>query len=410
MSMFSSRPALRWLVPAAAVVVVIGGGAAIGTLAASAEPSLPPRSAAQLLVDVQTAKLNGLSGTVVESVDLGLPKLPDIGGVAGASGLGLASLLSGSHTVRVWHSGPDKTRIALLNTLGETDVIRNGRDMWMWDSKNGKATHTRLPEGAEGKRIPSTEELPLTPQEAADRALAAIDPSTEVTVGTNGWVAGRTAYELVLSPRDKASLVGQIRIAIDSKEHLPLRLQVFPKGSDATAIKIEFTQISFERPSDEKFRFVPPKGTTVEEPKAPEAVPDLPPDSKLRELPRKPGQKPEHKPGHKPAGPAEKKSTAVIGKGWTTVFVARVSDGSPEADIRKDSGKTENGKNLGQGAAQALEFLQQLTPVSGSWGSGKLMAGKLFSVLITNDGRLLVGAVAPERLYQVAADPAAALK
>ena len=67
MSVFRSRPALRWLVPSAAAVVVIGGGAAAGTIAASADPTLPERSAAQLLVDVQNAKVDGLSGTVVQT-------------------------------------------------------------------------------------------------------------------------------------------------------------------------------------------------------------------------------------------------------------------------------------------------------------------------------------------------------
>src|SRR4051812_5906904 len=95
MSVFSSRPALRWLVPAAATVAVIGGGAAIGTFAASAEPSLPPRSAAQLLVDVQTARLEGMSGTVVQRADLGLPTLPKLPPIGGQGGLSLASLISG---------------------------------------------------------------------------------------------------------------------------------------------------------------------------------------------------------------------------------------------------------------------------------------------------------------------------
>jgi len=39
-----------------------------------------------------------------------------------------------------------------------------------------------------------------------------------------------------------------------------------------------------------------------------------------------------------------------------------------------------------------------------------LFTGKLFSVLLTDDGRVLAGLVAPDKLYQVAADPAAALK
>jgi len=58
-SVFRSRPALRWLVPSAAAVIVIGGGAAAGTIVASADPSLPDRSAAQLLVDIQNAKVDG---------------------------------------------------------------------------------------------------------------------------------------------------------------------------------------------------------------------------------------------------------------------------------------------------------------------------------------------------------------
>ena len=48
-----------------------------------------------------------------------------------------------------------------------------------------------------------------------------------------------------------------------------------------------------------------------------------------------------------------------------------------------------------------------LPTVSGAWGSGHLLTGTLFSVLLTDDGRLLVGAVGPERLYPAAADPAA---
>jgi hypothetical protein len=83
MSVFTSRPALRWLVPAAAAVVVVGGGAAAGTIAASADPTLPDITAAQLLTDVQNAKVDGMSGTVVQTADLGLPALPGLTGQGG---------------------------------------------------------------------------------------------------------------------------------------------------------------------------------------------------------------------------------------------------------------------------------------------------------------------------------------
>ena len=41
--------------------------------------------------------------------------------------------------------------------------------------------------------------------------------------------------------------------------------------------------------------------------------------------------------------------------------------------------------------------------MSGEWGSGRLLQSALFSVLITDDGRIIAGAVAPEKLYEAAA-------
>ena len=109
--------------PLVAAVLLATAGAAISTLSASAHDSLAPRSAAQLLVDVQKAKVEGLSGTVVQTADLGLPALPN---VAGGSSSDFTALVSGSHTLRLWYAGPTKARLALLGDLGESDLIRNG--------------------------------------------------------------------------------------------------------------------------------------------------------------------------------------------------------------------------------------------------------------------------------------------
>jgi hypothetical protein len=43
--------------------------------------------------------------------------------------------------------------------------------------------------------------------------------------------------------------------------------------------------------------------------------------------------------------------------------------------------------------------VKQLPAVSGSWGSGHLLHGTLFSVLVTDDGHVVAGAVPPDRLY-----------
>ena len=81
----------------------------------------------------------------------------------------------------------------------------------------------------------------------------------------------------------------------------------------------------------------------------------------------------------------------MVGSGWASVFVVRVpSDG--------------DAASMAPGLAKMLAGLPK---VNGAWGSGHLLSGSLFSVLLTDDGRLLAGAVSPERLYQAAADPKA---
>ncbi|MCM0673971.1 hypothetical protein NCC78_04525 [Micromonospora phytophila] len=364
MSILKSRPVLRWLVPVTAAVTVIGGGAAIGTFAAQAEPSLPPRTAAQLLVDLQTSRLEGLSGTVVQRADLGLPPLAGL--VAGGD---LTSLLAGTHTLRVWHSGPDRQRVALLGTLGEQDVIRNGRDVWTWSSRTNTATHRTLPAGDDRD---APQELPATPQAAADMALAAIDPSTEVSVGRSATVAGRDAYELVLAPRDTTSLVHQVRIAIDARQHVPLRFEVFADGSDQPAFEMAFTQVDYARPDADQFAFNPPPGVKVTEEKV---------DTDRAATERA-----------KPAD-GERPDVRTVGTGWATVVVARTggAGAGPDRGVAAEEGAPDVGALLGG-----------LPAVKGDWGSGRLLTGKLFSVLVTDDGRVLAGAVTPERLYEVA--------
>ena len=54
-------------------------------------------------------------------------------------------------------------------------------------------------------------------------------------------------------------------------------------------------------------------------------------------------------------------------------------------------------------------MLHSARRVSGPWGSGHLLRTSLLSVLITSQGRILIGAVTPEVLYQAATRPGHAL-
>src|SRR5256714_8573351 len=125
MPVMAPRPVPGGAVPAGAIVAVLGTGIATTALRASADTRLPARSAAQLLVDLQTARLDGASGTVVERADLGLPPLA---GLLGGNSTQITSLIAGSHTLKVSYSGPDKMRGALVAPLVQQDIVRHRKD------------------------------------------------------------------------------------------------------------------------------------------------------------------------------------------------------------------------------------------------------------------------------------------
>jgi Outer membrane lipoprotein-sorting protein len=390
MSIFETNPTLRWTVPAVTAVALVGGGAAIGGLRAIADDGLPARTAAQLLVDVRQARLDGLSGTVVQQSDLGLPDLPVAGASGGTGSSSLTSLISGTHTMRVWFAGPDRARMALLGTLGESDVIRNGQDVWVWASQEKTAKHYVLPtRDAAGKsaRMPGTSgmptptDLPTSPQAAAERALAAITPSTQVTTRGTATVAGRSAYELVLKPKEATSLIAQVRVAIDGTEHVPLRVQVFAKKVADPVFEVAFSSVDFVRPDAAQFTFKPPPGTTVTDAKAP--------------TPGVSGGDSKSSTGAPQPGSAD--MPKVVGTGWTSVLVARIP--APDASASPNTGTGTPGAAADNSIASLMKFVGLLPKKTGSWGSGHLMAGTAFSVLLTDDGRLVAGAVTPEGLY-----------
>jgi hypothetical protein len=375
----------RWAVPGGVVAVVAGAVAASAITVAQAAPGLPSRTPAQLLAAVgdQTGPPAPLTGTVVETASLGIPRLP-----GGDSPNSITSLLSGSHTVKVWYADPRHFRLAVPVQLGETDFIRNGNTGWMWQSSQNSVTKYALPAGGHARAKASGEwhAKPLTPQEAAQRVLAAVGPSTKVTTQSNVMVAGQAAYQLVISPKDTRSLVGKITIALDGAHpSVPLRVQVFARGATSPAFQVGYTSISFVRPAAANFAFSPPRGAHVH------AV--TPPAKKER-----------HQVGQASA-------PQIIGKDWLTVAVLPASDlsglaGGNAAGLAGQAARSaagQGGGGSGEDAAIMGALLKSAAPVHGAWGSGRLLKTSLVSVLITSDGHVLVGAVTPQVLYSAAA-------
>ncbi len=378
----------RWAVPAG-VIAVVAAVTAGSMVTAAASPALPPRSAADLLTALaQAGPPPPLAGSVTETADLGIPALP-----GEQNPTSVLSLLSGSHTIALWYGGPGQARLALPFPLGETDVIRNGTTAWIWQSSSDSVQRIVLPArpaGQPGPDVsPSPAATPLTPQQAVQRVLAAVGPTTSVRTGPTTTVAGEDAYQLVIAPKDSRSLVGSVVIAVDAAHPgVPLRLQVFPRGAASPAFSTEYTQISFGPQPASRFDFTPPSGASVHTvtPRADGAT--FPPPA-----PTAAGQH-------------------VIGSGWLSVAVLPASAlsgltgaGSAAGALGQAARSASGGPGGGAGpdaAGVLAALLKSATPVSGSWGSGKLLRTSLVSVLITSS-QVLAGAVDPSVLYRAAA-------
>ncbi|NHN57144.1 hypothetical protein G9U51_15340 [Calidifontibacter sp. DB0510] len=349
-SLVRRHPAVRWAAPAL-VVGLIGAGQLVSR-SADAAPSLPAKTPQQLLASALSAKVPGLSGTVTTSADLGLPQLPE-GTGSGVAGIPL-SLLSGSHTMKVWYAGGTGARVALLGRQSETDLIANRTDAWVWNSSDRTVLHAKLPSG--GKHANAPVEAPkYSPQQIADWALKQAGPTTAVSSSANTVVAGRSAYDLTLTPKQSGTKVGSIHVAIDAKTSIPLQVKVFAKGAANPALSVGFSQVSFTVPDKKVFEFTPPAGASVKS-VAPQR----------------------HSTDKTSAAKGRLAMPSISGTGWETVLTT----------------------TLPSKASQSVQdALTMLPAVSGSWGKGRLLDTALVSAVVTDDGRVAAGMVPPSALY-----------
>ncbi|NMR31642.1 LolA family protein [Crystallibacter degradans] len=359
----------RWL-PAAVVPAVIAGGAVLGAVQAGAATDLPDKTPQEVLEMVADSSVRSLSGTVEQTSELGLPQLPTDGPSAesdASSGVpsGVASaleLLGGSHTARVYLDGHSQARVQVMDRLAERDVIRNGRDVWFYSSKQNAATHLILPEYSESEGHHS--DKAWTPESLSEHFLSSVEPSTEVTVGSDSEVAGRAAYELVLTPDSSETLVGSVSIAVDSETGLPLSVDVQARGQDAPAFEVGFTELSLEAPSDDLFNFTPPPGATVTE--------------RVVEDHHAKHAQGDHGDRHQGDGKHDKDYTK-YGSGWETVI------GLPADEVPAEL----------MDSPLIAETAQEVD-------GGRLLSSALVNVLVTDDGRAFAGSVPLERLQAAA--------
>lgn len=242
---------------------------------------------------------------------------------------------NGTSTAQVWSGGDGKGRVQIPSPTGERTLVSDGTTFWAWNSDDRSVT--------KGTRQPDQTRAPVAdPTKAATDAISALQPTSTINVDGTDEVAGRPAYDLVLAPKPtERTLLREVRIAVDAQARIPLRLTVLAQGSTSPALQVGFTDLTFGPQDPARFTFTPPAG------------------AKVTDTPSRNAQ--------------QRDKPTVVGDGWDRVAIEKVP-----ADRSKDLA------GLG-------------TPVSGSWGSGRLIKTAVATAIVTDDGRVAVGAV-PEQV------------
>jgi len=375
----------RYVVPAA-VMAAIGGGALVPTISsASAPPVLPAASAQQLVAEILQAKVPPLSGTLTWTANLGLSDLSTIeaelgqngngggpggpGGPGGNSGFSPLSLLSGTYQMNVWLGGPTTEHLALSESSDqEVDLIRDGNQVWLWDSSNQSVAHIIGP-ATPAATTPSPEPAtpPLTPQQMAARLLDHLSPTTSVTTGTSLYVAGQPAYQLLVAPgAAPGSTVNHVEIdvgATGALQGVPLQVAIYANGQAAAALQLGFTGgLNLGQPPASELTFTPPPGAKV-----------------TTRVVTKPAANQAGLRSHSRLGLTQ------VGRGWDTVL----------------TGTSQALTGAGTTSSADLDAVTTVVEVGGQ--QARLFNTVLFNALILPDGRFYAGFVTPTVLEAAAA-------
>lgn len=415
----------RWL-PALLAPAVIAAGAIAVPLQANAVdlPDLTPQQV-MLLMD---GEITGFSGTIVKTSELGLPplemssmmdekmiaemeeKMPDgfeefIPSIIEQNAITQAvELIAGTHKIRVYASEAGM-RVQILDPMSQRDFIVNQEEFWIYDARNATAMtgtfdmelseedqaeleskKAEFEAQAQAELDEYLAEIQLdisNPEAVADYLMAQIGETTEVSVGKDHRIAGRTAYQLIAQPNAENSLVESVVISVDSETGMALDVKVYSVEQEAPAFHVGFESINFDTPDASLFSFTPPAGTTVETMEVPAEL-----ETELEAL------KSEYENNEFTnednaamraefdARYADQPKPEMIGEGWDAVIYLPAMPQEVPMEMMENE-----------------LFADLLTQVDG----GKVFTTPLLNVLIADSGEVYAGAVTIEYLQEVAA-------
>lgn len=245
-----TAPTRRLLATLAGIVIVIGGGAAIAVAASGRGPVPKPARLAVAIRSALAAKpVSGISADISFT-----DHLIDTSEIQGSDPL----LTGGSG--HIWISNDGRMRLELYGDNGDPEIVVSHGSWWVYDPTlrtvyAGKlaAAHKQSKGGA----LPSLAQI--------QTQLNQLATHLNLSGAIPGDVGGQAAYTIKISPKQHGGLIGQLQLAWDALEGVPLRFAVYARGDSTPVLELAATGVSYGRIAADVFKLAPPRGThTVE--------------------------------------------------------------------------------------------------------------------------------------------------
>ena len=254
MKFLRTLPTRSLLLLAVAAALLAVGGTTIA-IAASGGPGRVPAGK-----PLPSAIHQGLAASepagITARIQLTNRLLPN-GALLGQAGA-TSALISGA-SGRLWARPDGRGRLELQSNAGDVQVVWKRGQATVYDASSNTVYRIALPAGQH------TGKASGAPPSVAGIGAALADLTKHVNVSSAqpSSVAGRPAYTVQLSPKEKGGLVGSVRLAWDSARGVPLRAAIYARGATAPVLELKTTSISYGSVPLSTVDIAPPAGARV---------------------------------------------------------------------------------------------------------------------------------------------------
>jgi hypothetical protein len=260
-------PTRRLILLVAAVIVVAVAGAAVAVSASARKGDTPPPAS---VADAIHTALNAPEPQGITADVKFTNNLFPSGALLGQT---TSALLSGA-SCRLWITNDGRGRVELQSDAGDVQIVWTATHVSLYDASSNTAYEATLP-----AQTTEPKGTPPTVAEISD-FLTKLAAHWNVSAANPANIAGQPAYDVTISPKSNAGLVGAGDLAWDASHGAPLRVAIYARGNATPALELAATDISYGTVAAADVNVPPPAnakivdlGSSTEEPSTPKQKP-----------------------------------------------------------------------------------------------------------------------------------------